>query len=228
MAFIGITAETAAAEPESAISPALEGGGRDAAPAGSERGRRAGRLAGLMERVRASVWLPVGLRAAGIGAGMLALASIGAVSIVSGLDGVAAPSAMPLAADVHSAWLSLESVRRPPAGTPAHAPQTSTRAAADGAGAEARSAPPAARSPGITEDGKVILNLADATQLTRLPGVGKRRAEAIIELRARLKRFRRPQDLLRVRGIGVRTLKRMLPHLVLDPPKPQAPAEPGR
>jgi competence protein ComEA len=52
-----------------------------------------------------------------------------------------------------------------------------------------------------------------------LPGVGERRAEAIVKLRARLKRFRRPTDLLRVRGIGVRSLKRMLPHLVLDPPK---------
>jgi competence protein ComEA len=73
-------------------------------------------------------------------------------------------------------------------------------------------------APGLTEDGKVILNVAGAEALTRLPGVGARRAEAIVKLRQRLKRFRRPSDLLRVRGIGVRSLKRMLPHLVLDPP----------
>lgn len=72
--------------------------------------------------------------------------------------------------------------------------------------------------PGITKDGKVILNVAGTEALTRLPGVGERRAEAIVKLRERLKRFRRPADLLRVRGIGVRSLKRMLPHLVLDPP----------
>ena len=42
----------------------------------------------------------------------------------------------------------------------------------------------------------------------------------------RLKRFRRPTDLLRVRGIclgsrlGPKTLRRMLPHLVVDPPPP--------
>ena len=74
---------------------------------------------------------------------------------------------------------------------------------------------------GVTSDGKVILNVANAEVLTQLPGVGARRAEAILELRARLKRFRKPSDLLRVRGIGVRSLKRMLPHLVLDPPNPE-------
>jgi competence protein ComEA len=75
-------------------------------------------------------------------------------------------------------------------------------------------------APGVTEDGRVILNTATAIELTRLPGVGPKRAEAIVQLRNRLKRFRRTTDLLRVRGIGVRTLKKMLPHLVLDPPAP--------
>jgi competence protein ComEA len=64
----------------------------------------------------------------------------------------------------------------------------------------------------------VILNAASADELTRLPGVGKRRAEAIVELRTRLKRFRRVQDLLRVKGIGPRSLKRLMPHMVLDEP----------
>ena len=79
------------------------------------------------------------------------------------------------------------------------------------------------RSPGLTEDGKVILNRASADDFTRLPGVGRKRAEAIIKLRTRLKRFRRVTDLLRVRGIGVRSLKRIRPMVVVDPPK--APAE---
>jgi competence protein ComEA len=72
--------------------------------------------------------------------------------------------------------------------------------------------------PGVTPDGKVILNIAGVSDLQRLPGVGKRRAEQIIALRARLKRFRKTTDLLRVKGIGVRGLRRMQPHLVLDPP----------
>ena len=57
-----------------------------------------------------------------------------------------------------------------------------------------------------------------------LPGVGQRRAEAIVELRTRLKRFRRVQDLLRVKGIGPRSLKRLMPHMVLDAPAPVADA----
>ena len=77
---------------------------------------------------------------------------------------------------------------------------------------------PAAPRAGLTPDGKVILNLASAEELTRLPGVGLRRAEAIVKLREKLGRFRRVTDLLRVRGIGPKGLQRMLPHLVLDPP----------
>jgi competence protein ComEA len=63
---------------------------------------------------------------------------------------------------------------------------------------------------------RVVLNRADAAELQRLPGVGPKRAEAILALRQRLGRFRRPSDLLRVKGIGPRTLARMLPQLVLD------------
>jgi competence protein ComEA len=63
----------------------------------------------------------------------------------------------------------------------------------------------------------VVLNLADATELQRLPGVGAKRAEAIVQLRTRLGGFQRANDLLRIKGIGPRTLERMLPHLTLDP-----------
>jgi competence protein ComEA len=73
---------------------------------------------------------------------------------------------------------------------------------------------PAARAPGT--QAPVVLNRADAAELQRLPGVGAKRAAAILALRQRLGRFRRPSDLLRVKGIGPRTLERMLPHLVLD------------
>jgi competence protein ComEA len=69
---------------------------------------------------------------------------------------------------------------------------------------------------GITPDGKVILNVASAEELTKLPGVGMKRAQAIVTLRAKLKRFKSATELLRVKGIGPRGLQRMLPHLVLD------------
>jgi competence protein ComEA len=76
--------------------------------------------------------------------------------------------------------------------------------------------PGAAKPSGITPDGKVVLNMASADELTKLPGVGMKRALAIVALRTKLKRFKHPTDLLRVKGIGPRGLQRMLPHLVLD------------
>jgi competence protein ComEA len=48
--------------------------------------------------------------------------------------------------------------------------------------------------------------------------VGMKRAQAIVLLRTKLKRFKSATELLRVKGIGPRGLQRMLPHLVLDAP----------
>jgi len=84
---------------------------------------------------------------------------------------------------------------------------------------------PAPQAPATTEgarmaEGRVILNRAGLVELQRLPGVGAKRAAAIVELRQRLGRFRRPSDLLRIKGIGPRTLERMLPMLVLDADAP--------
>jgi competence protein ComEA len=87
--------------------------------------------------------------------------------------------------------------------TPVGAPSTSP----GGASSELRAA---------ADERPVVLNRADASELRRLPGIGAKRAEAILALRQRLGRFRKPTDLLRVKGIGPRTLERMLPHLVLD------------
>ena len=70
--------------------------------------------------------------------------------------------------------------------------------------------------PGLTADGRVILNTATARQLTRLPSIGTKRAAKIVALRSRIGRFRKLTDLLRVRGIGRKSLRKLLPRLVLD------------
>ena len=105
---------------------------------------------------------------------------------------------------------------RPIPCTPAPAPA----AAASHPSADDDPSPPlsarSGASPGLTADGRVILNVASAAELQRLPGVGAKRAAAILALRQRLGRLRRPSDLLRVKGIGPRLLERMLPLLVLD------------
>jgi competence protein ComEA len=70
----------------------------------------------------------------------------------------------------------------------------------------------------VLPDGRVVLNRAGAAVLGKLPGIGDKRAQAIIALRERLGRFRSLRDLLRVRGIGPKMLQRLEPLCVLDPP----------
>lgn len=76
----------------------------------------------------------------------------------------------------------------------------------------------------LLADGRMVLNRAGLLELQRLPGIGAKRAASILELRGRLGRFARISDLLRVKGIGRRTLERLSPQLVLDAPPAPAPA----
>lgn len=156
---------------------------------------------------RWKVWLPIVTKALGIVGILLALSGIGSVSLLYGWNGVAiargASSATPSAG---SEWL---------AGTDETHPVDAMNSDGD-AGAPA----PLPGQSGLTADGKVILNVANADELRHIPGVGQKRAESILKLREKLKRFRRVTELLRVKGIGPRSLKRMQAHFVLDPPPP--------
>lgn len=99
---------------------------------------------------------------------------------------------------------------------PAGAAGPAGRGAAEASGGHVAAAPPLAA---ITPDGKIVLNLATEAELRRLPGIGKSRARAIVEHRERLGRFRRLEDLLRVKGIGPRRLAALRAKLVLDAPR---------
>ena len=69
----------------------------------------------------------------------------------------------------------------------------------------------------------VYLNHASVDELRRLPGVGPKRAEAILVLRQRIGRFQRVEDLLRVKGVGRGAVKKWRPLVRLDaPPAPDA------
>lgn len=191
------------------------------------------RWARLRRHLLEGVWGPLCIRAIVVLGGMLGLASIGAASTL----GSAEPAGN--AVSRGAVWWGGSPTPRAPsldprpprpsaravASTPTRAVGIDTRVRARASETETKPAvdAPPAPPPGLTPDGRVILNTASATELIRLPGVGPKRAEAILRLRERLKGFRRTSDLLRVRGIGVRTLKKMLPHLVLNPPTPDAP-----
>ncbi|HKY61207.1 MAG TPA: helix-hairpin-helix domain-containing protein [Gemmatimonadota bacterium] len=60
---------------------------------------------------------------------------------------------------------------------------------------------------------KIDPNTADRAAWDRLPGIGPRTAEAILEHRAARGAFRSPEDLLEVRGIGPVTLAKIRPWL---------------
>src|SRR5439155_11960509 len=70
----------------------------------------------------------------------------------------------------------------------------------------------------LLDDGRLVLNAATEDDLIRLPGIGPVRARAILALRLRLAKFRAVEDLLRVKGIGRKTLKRIKAGVVLDRP----------
>ena len=62
----------------------------------------------------------------------------------------------------------------------------------------------------------VNLNTASEDELTRLPGIGKSKAQAILALRERVKRFKRPEAIMRVRGIGRKTFRKLRPMLAIE------------
>ncbi len=67
-----------------------------------------------------------------------------------------------------------------------------------------------------TVDNPVLLNSASLDDLRRLPGIGPKRAKSIVELRDRIGRFRHAEDLLRIKGIGRATLKKLKPLVRVD------------
>lgn len=200
-----------------------------------------------------SLWAPAAAKLAGVGLGMIFLAGIGTWSLARRHGPVTfvlpSASAALLRHDLGEAWLAATEPERGRSGGgahPAHAtgpagePVAPDAVFASLATAPSAAAPPGAdpcarrgrgkirwgATPGTTADGRVVLNLATAEEIAELPGIGLRRAEEIVRLREkRGGRFRHVNDLLRVRGIGVRALKRMRERMLLDPP-PVAP-DPG-
>lgn len=64
----------------------------------------------------------------------------------------------------------------------------------------------------------IDLNTATVAELDGLPGVGRKRAEAIIAERDK-RPFRRPTELLRIKGIGPKLFARLRPLVAVGEPK---------
>lgn len=148
-----------------------------------------------------------------------------AVLLVSAVCGMSAFGATAARSSVPPTFHEEAALQMPPVGgesslpAPVAMPEP-TEKVDKAPGAEPREGNPGdSPAPGVLPDGRVVLNAASVEELCKLPSVGPSRAKKIIELRQKLGRFKSFRQLLRIRGIGPRTLKKLQPHMVLDPPK---------
>lgn len=63
---------------------------------------------------------------------------------------------------------------------------------------------------------RMNVNTASGTLLQRLPGIGPKMAERIIEYRTAHGDFARPRDVIRVKGIGPKTFEKLAPYLFVE------------
>lgn len=70
---------------------------------------------------------------------------------------------------------------------------------------------------GRVSEGVVNIQTATAEQLQLLPGIGASKAREIVQSRER-RAFRQVQDLMRVRGIGRATFRRLRPMITVNGP----------
>lgn len=174
------------------------------------------RWTSLVGRVRASTWLAVGAR---LGAVVVALVVLGWIGR-SAAAGPASPMSL-AATDRDASASALPTLVPLDAGPPLVATGAALASTATATPAASPVAPSTTGASGrATPDAPVYLNQASVDELRRLPGVGPKRAEAILVLRQRLGRFQRVEDLLRVKGIGRGAVKKWRPLVRLDAPAP--------
>jgi len=65
----------------------------------------------------------------------------------------------------------------------------------------------------------VNLNTASPAELERLPGIGPRTAERIVEYRTKHGDFKKVEELMNVQGIGEKSFLRLKPLISVTPPK---------
>ena len=82
------------------------------------------------------------------------------------------------------------------------------------------SKPSAASKGGAAPIAPINLNTATQAQLETLPGIGAKAAQRILEYRQKNGSFKKPEDLMNVKGIGEKAFLKLKPYLtVTDRPE---------
>lgn len=68
----------------------------------------------------------------------------------------------------------------------------------------------------VAPAGVVNINTADAAQLVLLPRIGEKAAERIIAYRTEHGPFKKPSDLMQVKGVGAKTFELLSPYIAVD------------
>ena len=71
------------------------------------------------------------------------------------------------------------------------------------------------RPDSLLEGERINVNTAGYYDLMRLPGIGEKRARAILDWREEHGGFSAPEQLLEIRGIGEKILEGLLPYIEL-------------
>ena len=91
--------------------------------------------------------------------------------------------------------------------------------ASAGAGSLLTAAPSAAPKPAASEARPIDINTADSAALESVPGLGKSLSQRILAFREKNGPFQSVDDLLKVQGVGEKSIQKLRPYLTVSKAK---------
>lgn len=105
----------------------------------------------------------------------------------------------------------------PKAGSLTAAASSPVSASSPATAAPAAASPTAASPAAVVPPHLIDINRASVSRLEELPGIGPGKAKAIAEYRERNGPFRKPEELMKVKGIGPKTYEALKDRIAVSP-----------